>query len=68
MKTDMIGVAEIFLNADVGQAEISIEGYSKFRKDRCQFMEGKEVGHMLKMILYHMSTLNLIQISRVRMV
>jgi hypothetical protein len=30
-----IGVAETFLNDDVMQAEISIEGYTIYRKDKC---------------------------------
>ena len=40
LKLDVIGVAETFLKKDVLDAEISIEGFKLFRKDRCQIKEG----------------------------
>jgi len=33
MKIDLIGIAKTFLNGDVMLAEISIEGYTAYRKD-----------------------------------
>jgi len=47
MGLDIIGVAETFLSDDVMQAEISIEGYTIYRKDRCNFKEGKAGGVVL---------------------
>jgi hypothetical protein len=47
MELDIIGVAETFLNDDVVQAEINIEGYKIYRKDRCNFKKGKAGGVML---------------------
>jgi endonuclease/exonuclease/phosphatase family metal-dependent hydrolase len=47
MGLDIIGVAETFLSDDVMQAEISIEGYTMYRKDRCNFKEGKAGGVVL---------------------
>ena len=47
MGIDIIGVAETFLNDDVMQAEVSIEGYTIYRKDWCIFKEGKAGGVLL---------------------
>ena len=47
MGVGIVGVAETFLNNDVLPAEISIEGYSMYRKDRCNFKEGKAGGVIL---------------------
>jgi len=47
LKLDIIGVAETFLNEEVMQAEISIDGYSIYRKDRCNVKEGKAGGVIL---------------------
>jgi len=44
---DISGVAETFLNDDVMQDEINIEGYTIFRTDRCSFREGKGGGVIL---------------------
>jgi len=44
MKIDIIKIAETFLNGHVMLAEISIEGYTAYRKDRGNFKEGKGVG------------------------
>ena len=41
MKIDIIGIASTFLNKDVMLAEICIEGYTIYRKDRCNVKEGK---------------------------
>ena len=47
LKLDIIGVAETFLNNEVLNAEIHIEGYKMFRKDRCSVKEGKCGGVIL---------------------
>ena len=47
LKPDLIGLAETFLNEEVFQAEISMDGYSIYRKDRCNFKEGKAGGVIL---------------------
>jgi len=44
MEIDIIGVAETFLNKDITPAEINIEGYTMFKKDRCNFKEGRAGG------------------------
>ena len=47
MEIDVMGVAETFINDDVMHAEISIEGHTMYRKDRCIFKEGKAGGVLL---------------------
>ena len=47
MKLDIIGVAETFLNSEVLQAEIYIDGYKIYRKDRCNVKAGKCGGVIL---------------------
>jgi hypothetical protein len=47
MNMDIIGIAETFLKEDVMLAEISIEGYTIYRKDRYNFKEGKGGGVIL---------------------
>ena len=44
---DIIGIAETFLNNEVLQSEINIEGYKIYRKDRCNIKEGKGGGVIL---------------------
>jgi hypothetical protein len=51
LKLDIIGIAETFLNDEVMPSEISIDGYSMYRKDRCNFKEGKAGGVILYVIL-----------------
>jgi len=41
LKLDIIAIAETFLNVEVLQTEVSIDGYSIYKKDRCNFKEGK---------------------------
>ena len=41
MGLDTIGVAETFSCDNVMQPEISIERYTMYRKDRCNFKDGK---------------------------
>ena len=43
MKIDIIEIGETFLHKDVMLAEISIEGYTIYRKDRSNVKEGKGV-------------------------
>jgi hypothetical protein len=47
LKLDVIGIAETFLNDEVMLSEISIEGFTIYRKDRCNFKEGKAGGVIL---------------------
>jgi len=47
LKLDIIGIAETFLIDEVLQAEISIDVYSIYRKDRCNFKGGKVGGVIL---------------------
>jgi len=62
MKIDIIGIAETFLNGDVMLAEISIEGFTAYRKDRGNFKEGKRGGVILyirnEMVSYDHAELN----------
>jgi len=62
LKLDIIGKAETVLNNEVLQAEISIEGYSIYRKDICNFKEGKAGGVILyiknEIISYECTDLN----------
>ena len=43
----IIGVAETFLNVDISNAEVKIDGYKMFRKDRSAVKEGKCGGVIL---------------------
>jgi predicted nucleic-acid-binding protein len=47
IKLDVIGIAETFLNDEVMLSEISIEGFTIYRKDTCTFKEGKASGVIL---------------------
>jgi len=47
MEIDIIGVDETFLNNDVTPAEINFEVYTMYRKDRCNFKEGRAGGVIL---------------------
>jgi len=47
MEIVIIDVAETFLNNDVMPAEINVEGYTMYRKDRCNFKEGRAGGVLL---------------------
>jgi len=44
LKIDIIAITETFSNGDVILAELSIEGYTAYRKDRGNFKEGKGKG------------------------
>jgi endonuclease/exonuclease/phosphatase family metal-dependent hydrolase len=62
LKLDIIGIAETFLNDEVMQAEISIDGYCMYRKDRGNFKEGKAGGVILyiknEIVSYECTDLN----------
>ena len=62
MKIDIIGIAETFLNKDVMLAEISMEGYTIYSKDRCNVKEGQGGGVTLyirnEMVSYDYEELN----------
>ena len=62
MNLDIIGIAETFLVKDVMQAEISIDGFTSYRKDRNSFEEGKAGAFcfMSRMKLIHTSIVSLI--------
>ena len=47
LSLDIIGVAETFLHKDVLMAEINIDGYKMYRKDRCAVKQGKGGGVIL---------------------
>jgi len=64
LKLDIIGIAD-FLNDEVLQSEISIDGYSIYRKDRCNFKGGKAGGVILyiknEILSYECTDLNRIK-------
>jgi hypothetical protein len=59
---DVIGVAETFLNSEVLPAEVYINGYKSYGKDRCNFKAGKNGGVILyvknDIVSYECSDLN----------
>lgn len=65
MNLDIIGIAETFLVKDVMQAEISIDGFTSYRKDRNSFKEGKAGGVLLyvknEINSYEYSELNILK-------